>query len=46
VERTESINELAVALAKAQAVIEPAPKDSLNPHFNSRFADLAAVWEV
>ena len=45
-ERTETINELAAALAKAQAAIEPAPKDSVNPHFNSRFADLAAVWEV
>jgi ERF superfamily len=46
VERTETINELAAALAKAQAAIEPAPKDAVNPHFNSRFADLAAVWEV
>ena len=45
-ERTESINELAAALAKAQAAIEPAPKDALNPHFNVRFADLAAIWEA
>jgi ERF superfamily len=46
VERTEAINELAAALARAQAAIEPAPKDALNPHFNSRFADLASIWEV
>jgi hypothetical protein len=46
VERTETINELAAALSKAQAGIEPAPKDAVNPHYNTRFADLAAIWEV
>lgn len=41
---SEQINELAAALAKAQAAIKPAAKDAKNPHFNSRYADLAGVW--
>lgn len=34
---------LAAALAKAQGVIEDAVKDATNPHFKSKFADLASV---
>jgi len=45
-ERSEQINELAGALAKAQSTITPALKDSENPHFKSKFADLASVWDV
>jgi hypothetical protein len=44
--RSEQINELAAALAKAQGAIESAPKDSENPFFKSHYADLAAVWSV
>lgn len=44
--RSESLTNLAAALAKAQAEIRPAVKDSENPHFRSRYADLAAVWEA
>src|SRR6266702_8418659 len=40
------INEVAAALAKAQAVIPGAIKESVNPHFKSRYADLASVWEA
>lgn len=43
---SESITDLAMALAKAQALIKPASKDATNPHFKSRYADLPAVWEV
>lgn len=43
---SEQINELADALAKAQATIKPALKDATNPHFKSKYADLTAVWEV
>lgn len=43
---SESINELADALSKAQAKIEGAKKDALNPHFKSKYADLASVWEA
>jgi len=42
---SESIAELAKALAKAQAAMKPVPKDSENPFFKSKYADLAAVWE-
>lgn len=44
--RSESIKELATALAKAQGDIKEASKDSTNPHFKSNYADLASVWEV
>jgi hypothetical protein len=40
------INELAAALAKAQAAINPAARESENPHLRSRYADLASVWEA
>lgn len=37
------INELAAALAKAQAEIQNPKFDSVNPHFKNRFSSLAAV---
>lgn len=40
------IKQLAAALAKAQAKIEGATKDSTNPHFGKTYADLASVWET
>jgi hypothetical protein len=43
---SESINEIATALAKAQAAMKPAVKDATNPAFRSKYADLAAVWEA
>jgi hypothetical protein len=45
-DRSESIKELAAALAKAQAALKPAVKDSVNPHYKSKFASLGAVWEA
>lgn len=44
--QSESINELASSLAKAQGSIQGALKDSKNPHFKSNYADLASVWEA
>ncbi len=44
--KSEAINELATALAKAQGQIKPALKDSSNPFFKSNYADLASVWEA
>lgn len=41
--RSDSIGALAGALAKAQKAIEGAAKDSKNPHFNSKYADLASI---
>lgn len=43
---SENINELALALSKAQGQMESAKKDSTNPHFRSKYADLAAVVEA
>jgi hypothetical protein len=40
---TEPINDLAAALAKAQAEIQNPKFDSVNPHFKNKFASLAAV---
>ena len=43
---SEQINELAGALAKAQGTIKSAVKDAENPHFRSKYADLASVWDA
>lgn len=44
--KSESIAELAKALAKAQGEMEAAKKDSANPFFNSHYADLASVRDA
>lgn len=44
--RSESINELATALAKAQAELRNPAFDSTNPHFKSKFASLAGVRDA
>jgi hypothetical protein len=46
VTRSESISALAAALSKAQGVMEGATKAGLNPHFKSKYADLASVWDA
>lgn len=43
---SEQVNELATALAKAQGQIKGAIKDAENPHFRSKYADLASVWDA
>lgn len=40
------IAELATALAKAQGAMDSATKGNINPHFKSRYADLAAVRDA
>lgn len=45
-QHSESLGELADALAKAQAKIIGASKDAANPFFKSRYADLSSVWEA
>ena len=44
--KSEQINELATALAKAQSEITGAKKDANNPFFKSKYADLSSVWEA
>ena len=46
VRRSGSITKLAVALAKAQGEMKNPPKDSINPHFKSKYADLATVRDT
>lgn len=43
---SEAINEIACALAKAQKAIKGAKKDSANPFFKSKYADLASVSDA
>jgi hypothetical protein len=42
-QHSESVKELATALAKAQGEIENAHKNATNPHFGKTYADLAEV---
>lgn len=44
--QSDNLDALAAALAKAQGAMENARKDSKNPHFGSKYADLAAVWDA
>lgn len=43
---SDSIKEIATALSKAQASIHGAKKDTANPFFKSKYADLASVWDA
>jgi hypothetical protein len=45
-QRSESIANLAKALALAQGEIKGAAKDTNNPFFHSKYADLASVWDA
>lgn len=45
-EQSADIGELAAALAVAQGEITGALKDSANPFFKSKYADLASVWDA
>lgn len=40
------LNEIAKALCIAQSEILTAHKDSKNPYFNSKYADLKSVWDA
>lgn len=44
--KSNPIGNLAAALVKAQAEIEGAAKDRLNPHFKSKYADLSSVMDA
>lgn len=45
-QKSDTIGELAKALASAQGLIEGAKKDSENPFFKSKYADLASVRDA
>jgi hypothetical protein len=44
--QSEQIELLAAALVKAQGDLRNPPKDNINPHFKSRYSDLATVRET
>lgn len=44
--QSENISELSSALAKAQGEMQAAIKDSINPFFKSKYADLGSVWDA
>ncbi len=43
---SEEVCKIVPALVKAQSLIKSAAKDTANPFFKSKYADLASVWEV
>jgi len=44
--QSDQVSELFTALSKAQGEMLPALKDSANPYFKSKYADLSSIWEV
>lgn len=44
--RSDEINEIAAALAKAQGAMKNAVMNRTNPHFRSKYADLASVFDA
>jgi hypothetical protein len=43
---SSTLGAIAAALAKAQGEMEAAAKANINPHFKSKYADLASVWDA
>ena len=43
---SETIGELAAALSSLQTAMKPAAENSVNPHFKSKYADLASCWDA
>lgn len=46
IEHSTELDKIATALSGAQAEMKGAAKDATNPHFQSRYADLASIWEA
>lgn len=44
--QSENINEISLALAKAQSEMTFACKTSVNPFYKSKYADLSSVWDA
>ena len=43
---SDQINEVAKAMAIAQNEMKPAAKDSVNPHFKSKYSNIESVWDA
>ena len=46
IKRSEQINEIIGALAKAQGEMKPAVFNRVNPHFKNRYADFTSCMEA
>ncbi|MDH4327463.1 MAG: ERF family protein [Nitrospira sp.] len=44
--QSSTIAELAKAIAKAQSELKPVKKETINPFYGKKYADLASVWEA
>jgi hypothetical protein len=44
--KSDALDQLGAALAKAQAKLKPASKDGTNPHFKSSYATLGSIWDA
>lgn len=44
--QSDQIDQIAIALSKAQGQMESAKKDSKNPFYKNTYADLASVWDA
>lgn len=44
--RSTEFKQIAAALAKVQAALQPAEKNATNPHFDRTYADLGSIWNV
>jgi hypothetical protein len=42
---SDAIESIAKAMCEAQRLMKPAIKDSVNPHFKSKYSDISSVWE-
>lgn len=44
-DKSDSIGQLSAAMAQAQGAFDSVTRDSTNPHFRSKYASLAAIWD-
>lgn len=44
--KSQSIKELATALAAFQGAMKPVKRDAENPFFKSKYADLSGIWDA
>lgn len=44
--QSENIDQLISAMSKVQSQLRVAVKDSFNPHYKNKYADLGCVWEA
>ncbi len=43
---SENIQDIAKAMSLAQQQLKPAAKDSVNPHYKSKYSDISSVWDA